>query len=66
MNKKAIGETLRELRGNLSPAMVSENLGISKSALYMYERGERIPRDEVKIKIAKLYGKSVTSIFFNS
>ena len=30
----------------------------------MYENGERIPRDETKIKIAAYYGKTVEEIFF--
>jgi len=32
----------------------------------MYERDERIPRDEVKVRIAKYYGVSVYSLFFDS
>ena len=31
---------------------------------YVYERGERIPRDEVKIQIAKYFGKTVQEVFF--
>jgi len=30
----------------------------------MYEIGERVPRDEVKTRLAKLYGKTVEEIFF--
>ena len=37
---------------------------ISKSALAMYERGERIPRDEVKIRIAQHFNMSLEAIFF--
>lgn len=64
MDAIQIGKKLKELRGNRSIAEVSAILGISKSALYMYETGIRIPRDEVKIKLATYYGVSVSSIFF--
>jgi len=61
---KDIGARLRALRGNLARKTVADICGISVSALAMYENGERIPRDEVKIKLAKLYGKTVGSLFF--
>lgn len=64
MDSKIIGERLVALRGSRTQNEVSEALGISISALGMYERGERIPRDEIKIKIASYYRKSVQSIFF--
>ena len=62
--KMSIGKKLRALRGNLSQKIAAERIGITKSALAMYERDERIPRDEVKIKIAEYYNESVQSIFF--
>lgn len=43
---------------------VSEELGIAISSLASYEAGERIPRDELKVKIAKYYDDTVQSIFF--
>lgn len=61
---KEIGARLRTLRGSLSRKKVSEICGISRSALTMYETGARVPRDEVKIKLADLYSKSVEDIFF--
>lgn len=64
MNAVQIGKKLKDLRGDRSIAEVSESLGISKSALCMYECGFRIPRDEVKMKLASYYGVSVSSIFF--
>lgn len=63
-NAKDIGQRLRELCGAEKPENVAHELGISRSALFMYERGERIPRDEIKVKIARKYGVSVQSIFF--
>ena len=59
------GEKLRELRGNRSQETVARELNITKSSYSMYERNERVPRDEVKVRIAKYYGKTVQEIFFS-
>jgi putative transcriptional regulator len=64
MNSKIIAERLRTLRGDIPRETVCNAVGISTSALAMYENGERIPRDSIKIAIAKFYGKSVETIFF--
>lgn len=64
MDNAKIAERLRELRGDLSREAAAEALGISVSALAMYERGERIPRDEIKLRISSLYEKSVEEIFY--
>lgn len=66
MNAAQIGTTLRSLREkqNKSQKAVADDLGISMSALCMYEIGNRIPRDEVKIRIADYYGVPLESIFF--
>ena len=61
-----IGEKLRRLRGNKSKAEVALAIGVSESAYTKYERGERNPKDSVKIKIAAYYKKSVGSIFFTA
>ena len=60
-----MGSKLRELRGERSQAEVAKALMISDSALSAYETGERIPRDDVKRRIAKFYGKTVGEIFFD-
>lgn len=65
LNREKIGKRLIALRGKKTQEEVSKKLKISISALGMYERGERIPRDEIKIRIAKFYGKSVQEIFFS-
>lgn len=57
-------EELRALRGDKSQECIANEIGITKSSWAMYERGERIPRDEVKIRIADFFGKSVQEIFF--
>lgn len=64
MDAKAIGERLVVLRGNKTQEAVAIDLGISKSAIAMYEKGERVPRDNIKLKIARYYNLSVQSIFF--
>lgn len=64
MNSIAAGAKIRAMRGTESQQALADKLKISKSALAMYERGERIPRDEVKIRIAQHFGVSIESIFF--
>ena len=60
-----IGNILRELRGERSIAEVADAVGITPSAVGNYEQGIRIPRDEIKKKIAEYFGKSVGEIFFD-
>ncbi len=66
MNLQKIGEKLVELRGTKSREQVAGDLGISYSAIVSYELGERVPRDEIKIKIARYYGVDVGELFFSS
>lgn len=61
----SIGQKLKALRGAKTQRAVAMELGITKSALAMYERDERVPRDEVKIKIANYYNEPVGSLFYN-
>jgi len=65
LDRRKIGRKLVLLRGNKTREEVAADLKISCSALGMYEQGNRIPRDEIKIKIASYYGKSVEEIFFS-
>jgi DNA-binding XRE family transcriptional regulator len=55
---------LKDLRGDRSQSEMAAAVGVTKSAWAMYERGERVPRDEVKRRIAAYFGKSVQEIFF--
>jgi len=64
MNKLKMAKKLIELRGDKSREQVAVDLGISYSALVSYETGDRVPRDEVKIRIANYYGVDVGEIFF--
>lgn len=64
IDAKVIGKRLKELRGGKTINEEAKSIGISPSAFSMYENGERIPRDEIKVKLAKKYNRSVESIFF--
>lgn len=64
LNNEAIARTLIKLRGKRSREEVAKAVGISISALSMYENGDRIPRDDIKIKLANYYGRTVNFIFF--
>ena len=63
-NRIRIAEKLRDLRGRRTVKEVAGACNVSPSTLSMYENGERVPRDEVKIRLAKFYSVSVESIFF--
>jgi len=65
LNKELIAIRLKSLREDKNREDVAADLKISLSALQMYENGQRIPRDEIKIRIAKYYGLTVQEIFFN-
>lgn len=64
MDVAAIRQRLVEARGEKSQVEVAKDLGIGVSSLCMYETGERIPRDEIKERIAKYYGLTVGFLFF--
>lgn len=66
MELKTVGYRLTGLRGARTQEEVSSAVGISKSALAAYESGSRLPRDEIKVKLAHYYKKSVRYIFFDS
>lgn len=61
----SVGERLRALRGERTQEEISKELGITKSSYAMYERVERTPRDEVKVRISKYYGISVQELFYS-
>jgi len=62
--KMTLGKRLRELRGHRNREKVAADLGISPSAIGMYECGKRIPRDGIKKKIANYYNLTVQQLFF--
>ena len=61
----SISEKLVKARGDRSREDVAAAIGVSLSAIAMYETGARVPRDETKIKLAKLYNTTVQELFFD-
>ena len=64
MDAIKVGNRLAKLRGKKTQEEVANAVGISSSSLSMYERGDRIPRDEIKVRLAKYYKRTVQYIFF--
>lgn len=64
LESKTIGMRLQQLRGEHTRADVAKAVGASERAIQSYECGDRIPRDEMKVKLARLFGKTVEQIFF--
>ncbi len=64
MDNIKLGKKLTNLRGNRTQREIADLLGISTSTYAMYEIGQRRPGDDMKVKIANLYKKSIKSIFF--
>jgi len=65
MDSEKIAARLVELRGKKSRKEVASAIGVSLSALTMYENGERIPRDETKKAIASYYQVPIEAIFYS-
>ncbi|MFQ7096123.1 MAG: helix-turn-helix transcriptional regulator [Christensenellales bacterium] len=66
MDRKKIAEKLIAMRGEKTQAEVAKSIGISKSSLAMYETGQRVPRDEIKLALANYYGATIQDIFFSA
>lgn len=66
MDANQIGTRIKEHREGSGKTIeeLSSDLGISQSAVCMYETGKRIPRDEIKIRIAEYFNVPLESIFF--
>lgn len=60
-------EKLKTLRNekNLSANEVAAAVGVTPVTIFYYESGSRSPRDEVKKKLAELYGVTVGELFFD-
>ena len=59
MNNKLV-----KLRGTRTQEEIANAIGISISAIGMYETGQRVPRDEIKVKLDNFYNVSIESLFF--
>ena len=44
---------------------IAAAVGITTSAYAMYEQGERIPRDDTKVRLANYFNQSINFIFFD-
>lgn len=66
IDTKIVGERLLRMRivAQKTQREVAQDIGISVSALTMYENGNRIPRDEIKVKLAHYYSVSVERLFY--
>jgi transcriptional regulator with XRE-family HTH domain len=64
LDRLEVGKRLRALRGKKTLDEVAKALGVTSMAVSLWERGERIPNDDIKIKIAAYYNTTVTDIFF--
>ena len=67
IDRKTIGERIRAIRkaAGLSTFHFAIAIGVTDSAIRSYENGDRVPRDETKVKIADFAGKTVQEIFFD-
>ncbi|MCT8138598.1 helix-turn-helix transcriptional regulator [Anaerobacillus sp. CMMVII] len=65
-NKQTIADNLKRLRADRSREEIAASVGISVSALQMYENAQRVPKDEIKVKLANYFGVSVQEIFFDN
>jgi len=65
IDPQIIGTNLKMLRGERTQLEVAEAVGVTTMAISQYENGDRIPRDEIKIKLAKYFNKSVEELFYN-
>lgn len=63
-NRTVIGERLKNLRGSRTQAEVADALEVTPMAVSQWENGIRMPSDDMKVKIAAYYKKTVMSIFF--
>ena len=66
LDANIVGSRLRSLRGDTPQAIVAAACGISISALGMYETGKRIPRDEIKLRLARYYNTNIEALFYAS
>ena len=64
IEQREIGKRLKLARGSISKETVCNAVGVTKRSLEAYEQGTRAPRDEMKLKLANYYGKSVEELFF--
>ena len=65
LDMQTIGARLKELRGEKSREEVAIAVGVTSQAICNYECGIRTPSDDIKVKLARFFGKTVQSIFYD-
>lgn len=66
IDAQTIGERLRTLRGSRTQKEVGDAIGVTAMAISFYERGERVPADDIKVALARYFNSTVEAIFFGS
>lgn len=63
---KSVADRIKEARTakGLTQAQLAEACGVSESAIQMYEIGQRVPRDSLKVVLANVLEKPVQDLFF--
>lgn len=63
---KSVAERIKEAREakGLSAAELATACGVSLSAIQMYECGQRVPRDPIKVVMAQVLEKPIPDLFF--
>lgn len=64
IQKETTGMILRKLRGDRTQEEIAAILGITKSSWASMNGMKEFPRDEVKIRIANFFGKTVQELFY--
>lgn len=64
IDAQTIGERLRTLRGSRTQKEVGDAIGVTAMAISFYERGERVPADDIKVALARYFNSTVEAIFF--
>lgn len=63
-DRTVVGDRLKKLRGSRTQGEVAAALGVTPMAISQWENGLRMPSDDMKVKIAAYYKKTVMVIFF--
>lgn len=66
MNSREIGAKISRIRKNreMTRNMLAKEVGTAASTVGMWERGERIPRDSMKVRLAQTFNMTVQELFF--
>lgn len=65
INKK-LGNKLKKLRlsSSMTRQQLADMLGVTVSAIGMYEQGRRTPSDDIKVKYSMMFDMTIDEIFF--